>query len=97
MPVSHALTSTTNPELVINKLKRHWAHKENLTLSEHTDGLLIQFSRGRCLLTTQGNTLVAQLDSDDEAAHGHLETVMKEHLERFSPRDETLVLEWRRG
>ncbi|WP_027349530.1 DUF2218 domain-containing protein [Halotalea alkalilenta] len=97
MPVSHALASTTNPELVINKLKRHWAHKENLTLSEHADGLRIQFSRGRCLLTTQGSNLVVQLDGDDEAALGHLEAVIKEHLERFAPRDETLTLEWRRG
>lgn len=82
MPVSTARVATDNPQRLITRLSKHWAHKLPVALGEGSSD--IRFERGRCRLEDRGTELWVRLDAEEDETLRQLEQVVASHLQRMA-------------
>jgi len=96
----HAMmTSRTSVEAMhasryLQQLCKHWSHKFQTDISPVAG--TISLPAGTVKLAADEATLAVELSAEDEAAIERLESVVAEHLKRFTFREE-LVFVWRRS
>jgi uncharacterized protein len=94
------LTSTAKIETVhagkyLVQLAKHWSHRfPDLTWNETRAD--IPFPTGQCVITSNENILAIALTVPDEETASRMESVVEEHLKRFSFR-ESLEIIWQRA
>lgn len=94
MSSSFAHVVTDNPQRLITRLCRHWAHKFPVTLSEgHGE---IALSIGQCTLEAQDGQLAVRLRAAGQEALPQLEQVVASHLQRMAGADPLPEFTWRR-
>ena len=86
---SSATIQTQNPQQIMNRLCKHWAHKLPVTLS--SDKGEIELPMGVCQMYCT-DLLIVTLKSDAEQLP-KLQQVVSDHLLRMAGK-ETLVIEW---
>ena len=89
MLTSSATIKTQNPQQIMNRLCKHWAHKLPVTLS--SDKGEIELPMGVCQMYCT-DLLIVTLKSDAEQLP-KLQQVVSDHLLRMAGK-ETLVIEW---
>lgn len=89
MLTSSATIQTHNPQQIMNRLCKHWAHKLPVTLS--SDKGEIELPMGVCQMYCT-DLLIVTLRSDAEQLP-KLQQVVSDHLLRMAGK-ETLVIEW---
>ena len=89
MLTSSATIQTQNPQQIMNRLCKHWAHKLPVTLS--SDKGEIELPMGVCQMYCT-DLLIVTLESDAEQLP-KLQQVVSDHLLRMAGK-ETLVIEW---
>jgi len=89
MLTSSATIQTQNPQQIMNRLCKHWAHKLPVTLS--SDKGEIELPMGVCQMYCT-DLLKVTLKSDAEQLP-KLQQVVSDHLLRMAGK-ETLVIEW---
>ncbi|MGP5314730.1 MULTISPECIES: DUF2218 domain-containing protein [Psychrobacter] len=89
MLTSSATIQTQNPQQIMNRLCKHWAHKLPVTLS--SDKGEIELPMGVCQMYCT-DLLIVTLKSDAEQLP-KLQQVVSDHLLRMAGK-ETLVIEW---
>lgn len=89
MLTSSATIQTQNPQQIMNRLCKHWAHKLPVTLS--SDKGEIELPMGVCQMYCT-DLLIVTLKSDAEQLP-KLQQVVSDHLLRMAAK-ETLVIEW---
>lgn len=89
MLTSSATIQTQNPQRIMNRLCKHWAHKLPVTLS--SDQGEIELPIGICQMQCT-DVLTVTLESDN-AQLPRLQQVVSDHLLRMASK-ETLVIEW---
>ena len=89
MLTSSATIQTQNPQQIMNRLCKHWAHKLPVTLS--SDKGEIELPMGVCQMYCT-DLLIVTLRSDAEQLP-KLQQVVSDHLLRMAGK-ETLVIEW---
>lgn len=89
MLTSSATIQTQNPQQIMNRLCKHWAHKLPVTLS--SDKSEIELPMGVCQMYCT-DLLIVTLKSDTEQLP-KLQQVVSDHLLRMAGK-ETLVIEW---
>ena len=89
MLTSSATIQTQNPQQIMNRLCKHWAHKLPVTLS--SDKGEIELPIGVCQMYCT-DLLIVTLKSDAEQLP-KLQQVVSDHLLRMAGK-ETLVIEW---
>lgn len=89
MLTSSATIQTQNPQQIMNRLCKHWAHKLPVTLS--SDKGEIELPMGVCQMCCT-DLLIVTLKSDTEQLP-KLQQVVSDHLLRMAGK-ETLVIEW---
>lgn len=89
MLTSSATIQTQNPQQIMNRLCKHWAHKLPVTLS--SDKGEIELPMGVCQIYCT-DLLIVTLKSDAEQLP-KLQQVVSDHLLRMAGK-ETLVIEW---
>jgi len=93
MQYSQATTPTEQPQRLINRLSRHWAHKFQV---EQQDGQSrIDFGGSGCLLKVVAEGLWVEAWAPVEEMD-ELEVVIVDHLQRNAVVGETLVFVWQR-
>lgn len=80
--ISEAVVSLDQAEHVLARLVRDFGHREPTTLEEGRGSITFPF--GTCTLVAEGATLRLRLKAPDAEDLGHLERVVREHLERFA-------------
>lgn len=91
---SQSETRANQPQRLINRLSRHWAHKFTV---EQTDGQSrIDFGNKGCLLKViaDGLSIEAWSEPDQMTA---LEEAIADHLQRSADAGETLQFVWKRN
>lgn len=89
MLTSSATIQTQNPQQIMNRLCKHWAHKLPVTLS--SDKGEIELPMGVCQMYCT-DLLIVTLRSDAEQLP-KLQQVVSDHLLRMAGK-ETLIIEW---
>lgn len=88
-----SIVSTQSAVLYTKKLCRHFAHKVPATLN--TEGGIIVFPFGRCLLHARPDHLKLTIELSDPDGAEHAEKVLGDHLQRMASREE-LNIQWQR-
>ena len=89
MLTSSATIQTQNPQQIMNRLCKHWAHKLPVTLS--VDQGVIELPMGICQMHCT-DVLTVTLKSETEQM-SKLQEVVSDHLLRMAGK-ETLIIEW---
>jgi hypothetical protein len=87
--LSIAYIQTGNPQRIMNRLSRHWAHKLPVELAEHESR--IELPMGNCRLFCT-DLLRVELQAEQEQMPT-LQQVVADHLLRMA-NPEALVIEW---
>ncbi|MCQ4310522.1 DUF2218 domain-containing protein [Pseudomonas stutzeri] len=84
---------TSNPSRLIRRLCKHWSHKFEVSFDDQQGSIAL--GAGKCLLRAGEGSLRAEVQAEDEAQLGRLETVVADHLQRMAS-DETFTFDWQR-
>lgn len=87
--LSSATILTQDPQRIMNRLCKHWAHK--LPVTQSLDQGVIELPMGICRLHCT-DVLTVELSSDGEQMP-KLKEVVSDHLLRMAGK-ETLIIEW---
>ncbi len=90
---AEARVATAQPARYLEQLCKHFEHR--LAVTRDNGRATIAFAAGRCDLSTEGETLVLRVTTEDPAAIDKLQDVVASHLARFAFREE-LKFEWQR-
>lgn len=93
MLYSEATTTTEDPQRLINRLSRHWAHK--FQVEQYEEQSRISFGTSGCLLKVVAGGLMVEAWAPAEGMDD-LETAIVDHLQRNAAPGEELRFEWRR-
>lgn len=90
MLISTAKIATTNPQRIMNRLSKHWAHKFSVQLEENSS--FIPLSIGNCSLQCEEELLEVKLTATAENLD-RLQEVVADHLCRMASKEE-LIINW---
>lgn len=91
MATSRARLDTPQAKRLMTRLGRHWSHKFEVEMDE--ERLLVPFSE-EARVTLLASDAVLDIEIEHPEAEGEtLQTVVAEHLQRFS-KDEALRFDW---
>lgn len=83
--------ATENPQRIMNRLSRHWAHKLEVALEE--DNSFIKLPMGDCELICQEQALLVKLNANTTEDMATMQQVVADHLVRMASKEE-LVISW---
>lgn len=86
---AHANVATDKPVPYMRQLCKHFGHRLETDFGD--DSGWIDFSDGRCDLSTGEGVLELLITADTEESRDRLQGVVGSHLERFGRRDELSV------
>ncbi|MFY9179926.1 MAG: DUF2218 domain-containing protein [Venatoribacter sp.] len=88
---AQANISTDNPQRIMNRLSRHWAHKLEVKLEENNS--LIKLPMGGCELLCTDQNLLVKLTANTAEEMATVQKVVADHLVRMAVPEE-LVISW---
>lgn len=91
MPTSTTSITTKNPNRHIKRLCKHFAHTVNAVYSG--SGGYVDFSPGTCRMDATGDTLIFNIDADDQDRLQVLQKIISSHMDRFA-KDEAFNWHW---
>ena len=90
---SNASVACSQPEKVMLRLMRHWAHK--FSVEEGEANCRIELPAGPLVMTAHENSLALKLVCKEDNVE-RFQEVVSDHVQRMAGK-ETLVIQWSRG
>lgn len=88
---AQANIATENPQRIMKRLSKHWAHKLEVKLEESSS--LIELPMGTCLLNCAEQSLKVELTASSAEDMATMQRVVADHLVRMAAPKE-LVISW---
>lgn len=89
---AQANIATENPQRIMNRLSKHWAHKLEVKLEESNS--LIKLPMGGCELICAEQSLLVELNANTSEDLATMQKVVADHLVRMASPEE-LAVNWR--
>lgn len=83
--------ATENPQRIMKRLSKHWAHKLEVKLEENNS--TIELPIGQCQLICQSQLLQVKLESQTAEDLSKLQEVVADHLVRMANPEE-IAVDW---
>lgn len=77
---------TTDPQRIMKRLSKHWAHKLDVVLEDNRSTITLPM--GECLLICHEQILEVQLTANTDEDLTTLKNVVADHLERMAKPEE---------
>lgn len=95
MPSRHARIATADGSRLIKRLLTHWGHKFDVSFDERSGHVPFD-AQTTATFAASDDTLLARIDSTDDAQLVRFQDVVANHLHRMA-RGETLQIDWQDG
>jgi hypothetical protein len=95
MALQTARVPTANGAKYLQQLCKHWSHKLDVQLSEN--GGIVRFPTAVATMTADSETLIVQVEAEDDETLQRMKGVVASHLDRFAFREAPLPFDWSKG